>query len=128
MTETQWIIPDIRLGINLNRSSGNKPLCHISMTIDMSLNNAALYEGCAIEEVAGRLNLTTPTLEAIAIVGRNANKLVNATSKEERGEVVLTGPMAIWAYLVVGFAVVHVFAKVQYGDARGAYLVAAHGA
>ena len=98
------------------------------MIIDLSLSNAALYDGCVIEEVAGRLNLTTPTAEAITIVGRNVNKMVIATSVEERGEVVLTGPMAIWAYLVVFHAVVHVFTKVQYADARGTYLVAAHGA
>jgi len=30
--------------------------------------------------------------------------------------------------LVVDHAVLHVFTKVKYGDARGNYLVAAHGA
>ena len=95
-------------------------------SISLALTNAALYEGCQIEEVAGRLNLTTPVDEAIAVVGRNAAKLV--ASMEDRNEVTLTGPMAVWAYLVVFHAVVHAFRHVYYDDGRGnRVLVAAHG-
>ena len=94
--------------------------------IDLSLRNDALYAGCEIEEVAGRLNLTTPVDQAINIVGRNVAAIVDAAS--DRGEVVLTGPMAVWAYLVVFHAVVHAFARVYYDDGRGnKVLVAAHG-
>lgn len=96
--------------------------------IDLSLKNAALYEGCEIEEVAGRLNLTTPVAEAANIVGRNVNKLVAEVPQAERDEVELTGPMAVWAYLVVFHAVVHTFRHVTYNDGRsGAVVVAAHG-
>lgn len=96
------------------------------MTIDLSLRNEALYAGCAIEEVAGRLNLTTPVGEAVNIVGRNAEAIVAGAT--DRSAVTLTGPMAVWAYLIVFHAVVHRFARVYYDDGRtGAVLIAAHG-
>jgi len=98
------------------------------MKIDLGLSNAALYEGCKIEEVAGRLNLTTPVAEAINIVGRNVNELVASIPTGERDEVELTGPMAVWSYLVVFHTVVHAFRRVTYNDGRsGAVVVAAHG-
>jgi hypothetical protein len=91
--------------------------------IDLSLNNKKLYENCEINEVAGRLNLVTPVAEAVNIVGRNINAL-----KLHGNEVTLTGPMAVWAYLIVMHAVVHSFNKVYYDDGRnGAVLIAAHG-
>ena len=96
------------------------------MEIDLSLNNAALYAGCQVEEVAGRLNLTTPVADAVTNVGRNIAAMVR--SEAQRDEVVLTGPMAVWAYLVVFHAVVHAFRKVIYDDGRGnRVVVAAHG-
>ncbi len=98
------------------------------MVIDFSLANGILYRGCQIEEVAGRLNLKTPVKEAVNIVGRNANELIQNTPPEERDAVTLTGPMAVWAYLVVFHAVVHSFREVYYDDGRnGPVLIAAHG-
>ncbi len=98
------------------------------MKIDMGLSNAALYAGCTITEVAGRLNLTTPVSEAVQLVGRNIAAVVKAVPPEDRSEVTLTGPMAVWAYLVVFHAVVHCFGRVYYDDGRsGPVLVAAHG-
>jgi len=98
------------------------------MIIDLSLANTTLYEGCQIESVAGRLNLVTPVEEAVEIVGGNINKIVSAVPQSERDEVVLTGPMAVWSYLVVFHAVVHAFRKVRYSDGRGSdVVVAAHG-
>ena len=94
--------------------------------INMSLTNATLYEGCTIEEVAGRLNLTTPVEKAVGVVGRNIAAIV--AEADDRDEVVLTGPMAVWSYLVVFHAVVHAFRHVYYDDGRGnKVLVAAHG-
>lgn len=94
--------------------------------IDLSLNNKDLYNGCVIEEVAGRLNLTTPVAEAVNIVGRNVASLID--NHEDKSAVTLTGPMAVWAYLVVFHAVVHRYSKVFYDDGRtGPVLVAAHG-
>ena len=93
------------------------------MKIDLSLNNATLYAGCEIEEVAGRLNLKTPIEDGVNIVGRNM-----ATMDLKGDEITLTGPMAVWAYLVVFHAVVHRFSHVYYSDGRNApVLVAAHG-
>lgn len=95
--------------------------------INMALVNDTLYEGCKIEEVAGRLNLVTPVEEAINIVGKNVGKIV--ASMEDRSEVTLTGPMAVWSYLVVFHQVVHAFGRVYYDDGRsGRVLIAAHGA
>lgn len=94
--------------------------------INLALSNTELYNGCMVEEVAGRLNLTTPVEQAANIVGRNIATIV--AEAEDRSEVVLTGPMAVWAYLVVFHAVVHAFARVYYDDGRGnRVLVAAHG-
>jgi len=93
------------------------------MKIDLSLKNAVLYKGCEIEEVAGRLNLTTPAANAVNIVGRNI-----AAMDIDPKTVTLTGPMAVWSYLVISHAVVHKTAAVLYDDGRsGAVLVAAHG-
>ena len=95
-------------------------------TINLSLTNDELYAGCEIEEVAGRLNLTTAPSEAVNIIGKNIAEMVAA--QEDRSVVVLTGPMAVWSYLVVFHAVVHSFARVMYNDGRGTELVlAAHG-
>ena len=95
----------------------------IAITLDLSLTNDQLYAGCQIEEVAGRLNLVTPIAEAVNIVGRNV------AAMDLKGEdITLTGPMAVWAYLVVFHAVVHRFSKVRYNDGRNEpVLVAAHG-
>lgn len=93
------------------------------MIIDLSLRNKDLYMGCEIEEVAGRLNLITPPKEAINIVGRNINN-----TQIDPEEVVLTGPMAVWTYLIVFHAIVHKTARVYYDDGRnGKSLIAAHG-
>ena len=98
------------------------------MKIDLSLRNAALYRGCVIEEVAGRLNLKTPVAEGVVLVGRNVAALVQATPPSARDSVTLTGPMAVWAYLVVFHEVVHTFSEVQYSDGRNAAVVLArHG-
>ena len=90
------------------------------------------YERQALQRLQSRgsgrppFNLTTPVDEAVGIVGRNIAAIVAAT--EDRSEVTLTGPMAVWAYLVVFHAVVHAFARVYYDDGRGnKVLVAAHG-
>ena len=95
----------------------------MAQVIDLSLKNSDLYQGCETEEVAGRTNLTTPVAEAVEIVGKNI-----AAMEIDPQEVVLTGPMAVWAYLVVFHQVVHKTARVYYDDGRGnRVLVAAHG-
>ena len=98
------------------------------LTIDLSLKNDALYKGCAIEEVAGRLNLITPAEEAKNVIGRNINEIVESMTRADRKEVLLTGPMAIWSYLIVFHVIVHAFTRVYYSDGRSEpLLVAAHG-
>ena len=96
------------------------------MIIDLSLKNTTLYEGCTIESVAGRLNLTTPPVEAVEMVGRNIAAMVAAES--DRSVVTMTGPMAVWAYCIVFHAVVHSFTEVRYDDGRNPVLtLARHG-
>jgi hypothetical protein len=93
------------------------------MIINLGLNNNQLYAGCEIEEVAGRLNLTTPIEDAINIVGRNINKM-----QIDPEEVELTGPMAVWSYLIIFHAIVHRTKRVFYDDGRNnKVLIAAHG-
>ena len=99
-----------------------------SGTLALSLDNSALYEGCAIDEVAGRLALLTPVGEAVNIVGRNAQQIIDALVADGIEELTLTGAMAIWAYLVVFHQVVHRFRRVYYDDGKpnGRVLIAAH--
>ena len=91
------------------------------------MKNESLYAGCKVEEVAGRLNLVTPITEAINIVGRNINKMVQETTSYNRNIVILTGPMAVWAYLIVFHACVHLFHEVRYNDGKNEVIVARHG-
>jgi hypothetical protein len=93
------------------------------LKIDLSLSNSALYRGLEVQDLAGRPTLLTPPAEAIPVIVRN----LSATEIDPE-EVVLTGSMAIWAYLVV-FHVLHGRTKrVYYEDGRGMrVLVAAHG-
>ena len=97
------------------------------MVIDLSLRNTALYKGCEIEEVAGRLNLKTPVEEGVTLVGRNIAAIVQATPPEARDSVTLTGPMAVWSYLIVFHEVVHTFKEVRYSDGRNTVVLARHG-
>jgi len=99
----------------------------MAITINLGLQNSILYEGCKIEEVGGRLTLTTPPDKAGNIIGKNCQRMVEALPSNERDEVVLTGPMAVWSYLVIFHQVVHRFGKVYYDDGRGnRVLVAQH--
>ena len=94
------------------------------MKIDLSLSNKALYERCDITEVGGRLTLTTTAEKAVEIVGRNIQQIV--TQREP--SILLTGPMAVWAYLVVAHHCMHRCDSLWYSDGRGEpLLIAAHG-
>ena len=96
------------------------------MKINIGLDNKALYKGCETEEVSGRKNLITPVDKAVNIVGKNIQRIIQKS--KTRKDVELTGPMAVWAYLIVFHAVVHVFERVYYNDGyRNRVLIAAHG-
>ena len=95
------------------------------MKLDLSLNNSNLYAGCEVGEVGGRQTLLTSSGEASNIVGRNVGKWID--SQNDRSEVTLTGPMAVWSYLIVFHQVVHKFGKVFYDDGRsGPVLISQH--
>lgn len=98
------------------------------MIIDLNLTNSDLYEGCNIELVNGRPNLTTPVFDAATRVGANIERILANIPSEQKDSVTLTGPMAVWAYLIVFHAVVHRFREVLYDDGRsGTVLIARHG-
>ncbi len=94
---------------------------------DLSLNNKMLYNGCDVEEVAGKLNLKTPVEDAITMIGRNASNIVDKLVGTD-SEITLTGSMAVWSYLLIFHIVVHRFSRIYYDDGRGnRVLIAAHG-
>jgi hypothetical protein len=98
------------------------------MNVDMSLKNEWLYASCSIETVGGRMNLITPIKEAIEIVGSNISTFLETIPRSEKNVCILTGPMAVWAYLIVFHQVVHAFTEVKYSDGRGEdILIARHG-
>jgi hypothetical protein len=93
------------------------------LILDLSLSNESLYAGLQIQELAGRLALVTPPQEAIPILVGNLERL-----PIDPDEVILTGGMAIWAYLVVFHFLHGKTRRIYYEDGRGnRVLVAAHG-
>ncbi len=97
--------------------------------IDLSLTNNKLYNNCVMVE-AGRKNLVTPIPEAINKIGENVEAIIASTPVVERDTVVLTGPMAVWSYLIVFHACIHKFGSVYYNDGKMeglGVLVAKHG-
>ncbi|MBI5576802.1 MAG: hypothetical protein HY896_10630 [Deltaproteobacteria bacterium] len=93
------------------------------MILDLSLGNADLYRGLKIENLAGKLTLLDHPEKAISVIASNLKGM-----EIDNNEVVLTGGMAIWVYLVV-FHFLHGRTKrIYYEDGRGnRILVAAHG-
>jgi hypothetical protein len=93
------------------------------MILSLALDNAVLYRGLDIGFDAGKWNLRTPPDEAIAIIGKNL-----AEMPVDPDEVVLTGGMAIWAYLVVFHGLHGRTRRISYQDGTGRRIVVAeHG-
>jgi hypothetical protein len=93
------------------------------LILDLSLANHRLYAGLEIERLAGKATLLTPPGQAIPVVASNLAAMVI-----DPEEVVLTGAMAIWAYLAVFHLLHGKTRRIYYQDGRGErLLVAAHG-
>lgn len=93
------------------------------MILDLSLTNESLYDGLEIQELAGRRTLISLPQEAISILVKNLGKL-----PVDPDEVILTGAMAIWAYLAAFHFLHGKTRRIYYEDGRGnRVLVAAHG-
>lgn len=93
------------------------------MLLDLSLQNEILYAGLDVQREAGKLNLRTPPETAIAVIVANLERMV-----VDPEAMVLTGPMAIWAYLVVFHSLHGRTKRIYYQDGVGnRVLVAAHG-
>jgi CRISPR-associated protein (Cas_csx3) len=89
----------------------------------VSLDNERLYAGLDIVVEAGKRNLRTPPDEAIPRIVENLEAF-----DIDVNEVVLTGPMAIWAYLVIAHALHGRTRRLVYEDGLGQRIVvAAHG-
>lgn len=98
-------------------------------TLDVTVTaENPLYQGCELEEVAGRLRVKTRPFDAINLVGRNAESLVKNLMARGVEQLTLTGPTAIWVYLVVFHSAVHRFREVFYDDGKstGGVRIAAH--
>lgn len=94
------------------------------MILRLSLDNEELYRGLEIAVEAGRPNLRTAPDDAIPVMTANLERMAIDPS-----EVVLTGSMAIWAYLVVFHYLHGRTSRIWYEDGQGRrILVAAHGA
>lgn len=93
------------------------------MILDLSLTNDRLYSGLEIQREAGKLNLRTPPERAMVAMTANLDKM-----EIDPVEVVLTGGMAVWAYLVVFHYLHGRTSRIYYEDGMGKrVLVAAHG-
>lgn len=93
------------------------------MILDISLDNSNLYAGLDIRLEAGKPNLRTSPDDAIPAMTANLDRL-----RIDPDEVVLTGSMAIWAYLVVFHYLHGRTRRIYYEDGIGnRILVAAHG-
>lgn len=93
------------------------------MVLDLSLHNETLYANLDIAREAGKLNLRTPPDEAIPVMTASLDRM-----NIDPEEVVLTGAMAVWAYLVVFHYLHGRTRRIYYEDGTGQrILVAAHG-
>lgn len=93
------------------------------MILDLSLMNDRLYSGLDIQRDAGKLNLRTPPETAMTAMTANLDRM-----EIDPVEVVLTGAMAVWAYLVVFHYLHGRTSRIYYEDGTGKrVLVAAHG-
>jgi hypothetical protein len=93
------------------------------MILDLSLDNENLYAGLDIRVEAGKRNLRSSPDAAIPIIASNLQTL-----KIDPEEVVLTGGMSIWVYLVVFHFLHGRTRRIWYQDGMGnRILVAAHG-
>lgn len=95
-------------------------------TLNLGLDNKEVYEGCEMKEVGGRLTLVTKPQDAMQIVGRNITKMVNAEVAKPKDpavdavtQVMLTGAMAVWVYLIAEHIVLHRFNELWYTDGLG---------
>lgn len=93
------------------------------MVLSLALDNEVLYRGLDVGIDAGKRNLRGRPEAAIDAIG--ANLAAMAIDPEE---VVLTGAMAIWAYLAVFHLLHGRTRRIWYQDGLGQrILVAAHG-
>jgi hypothetical protein len=97
------------------------------MILSLDLNNDSLYGGLDRPILAGKRTLIVVPEEAMSVMSHNLTEM-DRVGQIDRDEVVLTGGMAIWAYLMV-FHFLHGKTKrIYYQDGRGQkVLVAAHG-
>ena len=90
------------------------------MRLDMSPENDDLWGGCRRTDWAGKVDLNELPVDASRILRRNLQTIFSEV--HDRREIILGGPMAAWAYLVVFDECQRVFDSVYYSDKSGMLL------
>jgi len=88
------------------------------MILDLSLQNRRLYAGCRVRGKHSHLHLETPPDQASAIIETNLRHILEEVPDDDGGEIVLTGRIPTWVYLVVYEAARERFDRVSQHDGR----------
>ena len=91
------------------------------MRLDMSPENDDLWGGCRRTEWSGKVDLNELPVDASRILRRNLQTIF--AKVHDTSDIILGGPMAAWAYLVVFDEARKVFDSVYYSDKSGMLLL-----
>jgi hypothetical protein len=97
------------------------------LTINIALDNKALYQGCTVHRPAGkRPRIDTTMFDGIDIVKQNAEGIFASwgLSPGKKGDsLLLTGSMLSWATIAVVVAATTFFNEIHYEDDSGRKMV-----
>ena len=88
-------------------------------TLDMSLDNAALYGGCVVTKKGGRNHLETESLVALSTVQQNAHLIFAQLKVSGETSIAITGAMTIWSYAAVSLIANLYFDEIFLIDKKG---------
>lgn len=88
------------------------------MILDLGLENKKLYAGCRVRGKHTRLHLETHPTEAIPVIVANLQQILAEIPDDDGGELVLTGRMPSWMYLVAYEVARNNFDRVSQYDGR----------
>ena len=94
------------------------------MRLNMRPENDDLWGGCRRSEWSGKIDLDELPVDASRILRRNLQTIFSEV--HDRREIILGGPMAAWAYLVVFDVASKIFDSVYYSDKSGMLLLITH--
>lgn len=105
----------LRLNQTAWKAAGTKG---IVMILDLGLENEKLYDGCRVRGRRPRLHLETSPIDAGPIVEANLRKILAEVPADDGGELVLTGRMPAWIYLLAYEVARDSFDRVSQYDGR----------